>query len=88
MDPNLGPGRAGRGQKIDDGFVADLDVRTSEKVFVGRALDIGKDVFQGSRDDDRLFVVSRLERGSQHTVPYHRRTRGRTRQSEPEAARP
>ena len=51
------------GEEIDDGFVVDFNVRTPEKVFAGRVLDIGEDVLHGSRDDTRLLVISRLERG-------------------------
>jgi len=53
-----------------DGFVPDFDAR-SEKVFVDSVLDVGEEVFHGSRDDPRLLAISRLGRdtGSTPTLP-------------------
>ena len=53
--------RRRRGQEVDDGFVIDFDVGTSEKVFAGRVLDVGEDIFHCSGDDTRLIIVSRLK---------------------------
>jgi hypothetical protein len=51
----------GRGQEVDDGFIVDFDVGTSEEVFAGCVFNVGEDVLHGSGDDTGLFVVSRLE---------------------------
>jgi len=57
-----------RGQEIDDGLVADFDVRTPEKVFAGCVLDVGEDIFHRSRDYTGLLVVSRLEKGKKSAL--------------------
>jgi len=83
-EPWIWTGWEDGGYKINDGFIVDFNVRMPEKVFAGRVLDVGENIFGRSKDDTRLFVVSRLERGKSQNCPKPPwgRTQGRTHQGE------